>query len=598
MKGRIPESHQLDEDDNGSLLSSLAATSSSSPLLAFLKSNPLIIVIAALAAGVYFGMKHQSQGVDLADSVSSFLHEGRSDSITARAPTLATPSLASSSQQEQHMAGTPMKARKKQRQSKQEGQECATTSRLALFLSRNVTVHICRNGQSIPMGTLYLTPSSTRCLDDLRNAVGDLLPACVPGACRLFDRYGYEIKALGALQDEQLLFAVLPKRHFMWPAFEVGHKVAVPGVTSSIPGQPITLETLSESPRVFLVENFLSPQDAEDLIENALGITAEGFALKRSTTGAEGSEVSSQRTSENAFDTTSPIAMKLKRRVFDLLGMRPYVETWADGLQVLRYNESKAYISHLDYLEVNDRSNHDFDSAREGGTNRFATVLLYLTDVEQGGETVFPHGYKLEGETLSKKEALAKAKALGLTAALQPGSWQEEMMGECINRLAVKPKKARAVLFYSQNEDGTVDKRSLHGACPVIKGVKWAANLWVWNGPRYGYSARQREKAVAAAEGEDWKGNGEGKGKGKYKGRDGRVEAEFSSSVGGVALFWEETRWGEMGPGLPAVKAITYQNHKWNVRREEGGEGGEVLVAWEIKTAEAVEGVVKFNYAG
>lgn len=52
------------------------------------------------------------------------------------------------------------------------------------------------------------------------------------------------------------------------------------------------------------------------------GITAEGFALKRSTTGAEGSEVSSQRTSENAFDTTSPIAMKLKRRVFDLLGMR------------------------------------------------------------------------------------------------------------------------------------------------------------------------------------------------------------------------------------------------------------------------------------
>eukprot|EP00624_Nannochloropsis_granulata_P003837 evm.model.NODE_2938_length_21112_cov_40.828156.3 len=383
MKGRIPESHQLDEDDNDSSLSSQAATSSPSPFLAFLKSNPLIIMVAALAIGVYLGMKHQSQGVDLADSISTFIYEGRSDSMTAPAPTLATPSLASSSQQE-HLAGTPIKARKKQRQSKQQGQERATTSRLVLSLSQNVTVHICRNGQSTPIGTLHLTPNSTRCLEDLRDAVGDLLPACHHGVCRLFDRYGYEIKALGALQDEQLLFAVLPKRHFIWPAFEVGHKVAVPGVTSSIPGQPITLETLSESPRVFLVENFLSPQDAEDLIENALGITAEGFALKRSTTGAEGSEVSSRRTSENAFDTTSPVAMKLKRRVFDLLGMRPYVETWADGLQVLRYNESKAYISHLDYLEVNDQSNHDFDSEREGGTNRFATVLLYLTDVEQG----------------------------------------------------------------------------------------------------------------------------------------------------------------------------------------------------------------------
>jgi len=197
-----------------------------------------------------------------------------------------------------------------------------------------------------------------------------------------------------------------------------------------------------------------------------------------------------------------------------LLFLRPYVETWADGLQVLRYNESKAYINHLDYLEVNEQADHDFDSGREGGTNRFATVLLYLTDVEQGGETVFPYGQKVEGEALSLEEASAKAKALGLTAALQPGSWQEAMMGECINRLAVQPKKARAVLFYSQKEDGMVDEKSLHGACPVVKGVKWAANLWVWNGPRYGYNPRQRERAVAAAE--------EG---GKEEGREGEDDS-------------------------------------------------------------------------
>ena len=42
-----------------------------------------------------------------------------------------------------------------------------------------------------------------------------------------------------------------------------------------------------------------------------------------------------------------------------------------------------------------------------------------------------------------------------------------------------------AILFYSQRPDGELDKNSLHGACPVLKGMKWGANLWVWNACRY-----------------------------------------------------------------------------------------------------------------
>jgi hypothetical protein len=42
-----------------------------------------------------------------------------------------------------------------------------------------------------------------------------------------------------------------------------------------------------------------------------------------------------------------------------------------------------------DYIE-SDNPDHDWDSATTG-TNRFATIVLYMSDVEDGGETFFPH---------------------------------------------------------------------------------------------------------------------------------------------------------------------------------------------------------------
>ncbi len=54
--------------------------------------------------------------------------------------------------------------------------------------------------------------------------------------------------------------------------------------------------------------------------------------------------------------------------------------------KVLRYNPSEAYTQHLDNLDSVD--GHDFDAAKQG-TNRFATVVMYLNDVESGGETCF-----------------------------------------------------------------------------------------------------------------------------------------------------------------------------------------------------------------
>ena len=115
-------------------------------------------------------------------------------------------------------------------------------------------------------------------------------------------------------------------------------------------GDPIIMQTLSIRPRVFSLTNFITEAETDILIQNALSLTDEEFRLKRSSTGAMGYNIDKHRTSEGAFDVTSELAIVLKKRSFDLLGIFPYDETLADGLQILRYNQTTAYIPHMDWI--------------------------------------------------------------------------------------------------------------------------------------------------------------------------------------------------------------------------------------------------------
>lgn len=53
-----------------------------------------------------------------------------------------------------------------------------------------------------------------------------------------------------------------------------------------------------------------------------------------------------------------------------------------EDIQVLRYEHGQKYESHYDYFV--DKVNIAW------GGHRLATVLMYLSNVTQGGETVFP----------------------------------------------------------------------------------------------------------------------------------------------------------------------------------------------------------------
>lgn len=55
-----------------------------------------------------------------------------------------------------------------------------------------------------------------------------------------------------------------------------------------------------------------------------------------------------------------------------------------------------------------------------------------------------------------------------------PGGDNGPDFSDCArHHLAAKPRKGAAVLFHSIKPSGELERRSLHGACPVLKGEKW-----------------------------------------------------------------------------------------------------------------------------
>ncbi|CAN0907843.1 Prolyl 4-hydroxylase 1 [Linum grandiflorum] len=85
------------------------------------------------------------------------------------------------------------------------------------------------------------------------------------------------------------------------------------------------------------------------------------------------------------------------------------------------------------------------------GGQRVATMLMYLSDNVEGGETYFP---------------LA-------------GSGECSCGGKVMKGLSVKPVKGDAVLFWSMGLDGESDPKSIHGGCEVLSGEKWSATKWM-----------------------------------------------------------------------------------------------------------------------
>ncbi|KAI4316989.1 hypothetical protein L6164_024906 [Bauhinia variegata] len=204
-------------------------------------------------------------------------------------------------------------------------------------------------------------------------------------------------------------------------------------------------QVLSWEPRAFIYHNFLSKEECEYLISLAKPYMVKSTVVDSKTGQSKDSRV---RTSSGMFlrRGRDKIIRDIEKRIADFTFIP--VEN-GEGLQILHYEVGQKYEPHYDYFL-------DEFNTKNGG-QRIATLLMYLSDVEEGGETVFP--------------------AAKISFSSVP--WWNEL-SECGRKgLSVKPKMGDALLFWSVRPDSTLDPSSLHGGCPVIRGNKWSSTKWM-----------------------------------------------------------------------------------------------------------------------
>merc|ERR1719499_628614 len=137
------------------------------------------------------------------------------------------------------------------------------------------------------------------------------------------------------------------------------------------------------------------------------------------------------------------------------------------------------------------------------------------------------------------------------------------MVADCRSRFSIRPNSARAILFYSQYPNGEADEFSRHGGCPVLKGTKWAANLWVWNAPRGGYPGAPLNPKFSGQEGLQ-----------KSSGPQ-QLQATFTNTgqdetFANADLYYEETYWGPLSHNSPSLSVNTFKGHNWYLKSSDG----------------------------
>jgi prolyl 4-hydroxylase len=180
----------------------------------------------------------------------------------------------------------------------------------------------------------------------------------------------------------------------------------------------------SSSVELYTVEDFLSEQECTQLI------SLIEQRMQPSTLSSAQSDAQFRTSSTCHLGTMdSPLVKKIDQQICNYLGIDV---SYSEVIQGQHYQVGQQFKAHTDYFESHEMSTHGGQRGQ-----RTYTFMIYLNDVEQGGETVFAN--------------------LGTS---------------------FKPQRGMAVIWNNLNPEGIENYQTLHQALPVIQGQKVIITKW------------------------------------------------------------------------------------------------------------------------
>ncbi|XP_036322728.1 prolyl 4-hydroxylase subunit alpha-1 [Rhagoletis pomonella] len=191
---------------------------------------------------------------------------------------------------------------------------------------------------------------------------------------------------------------------------------------------PLQKEEVLSDPEIAIYYGLLSDTHIEEILK-----MADDGMFRSEVGNARQGIVSDVRVSQqNWLQYEGPTMKYIYRTVSAISGLDL---TSAEAMQVANYGVGGQYDPHFDFFgPKTDAPNASLVE------DRIATNMFYLSDVDQGGYTVFP-------------------------------------------RLNVysEPAKGAMIMWHNLHKSLDPDLRTLHAGCPVIKGAKRIGNVWVYS---------------------------------------------------------------------------------------------------------------------